>query len=366
MQTMAQAKKRQIAFCMTNRCNLNCSYCYTDDAKNLSAYNNIDINFARRLIDDFLPNSDFGVRFYAVGEPTMNMGGIKEIAKYAKTIKPDVNFELQTNGVFSVDVAEWIRDNCSIVWVSIDGPPYIHDSQRVTLSGNGSSAKVLQSVNIMRQNPELKIGGRTTITKNNISCMNFIINHFKSIGLDYGYSKPEFKPQGTMLTPKGIKIDIVGLIEYAKAYEKAYHYGRKKNFFFGSFLTVNFDSYCKKYCRAANALPYATLDGYVSCCDEAYYYHEDMRQLFIGRYDPKDNCIVYWDDNIEILKTRSVENMPECKDCRVRYNCGGQCLAACVFENRDIFTVRKDVCEAVHYLADRIPRNKEPYPCFFP
>jgi len=363
---MAQSKKKQIAFCMTNKCNLNCSYCYTSSAKDINGYNFIDVDFALSLLHDYLPNSNFGVRFYAVGEPTINIDGIKKIAECAESLKPDVEFEIQTNGFFSNETAEWISDFCSTVWLSIDGPSDIHDLQRPTKSGDGSLERIIESVKIIQKNKKTKVGGRATITSLNLYRLRDIIDFYKELNLDFGYSKPAFKPQGIELTPKGTSIDVVGLEEYSKKYVDAYYYGMEKDFFFGSFLTVNFDSKCDRFCRSANALPYATLDGYVSSCDESYYFTEEMKSLFIGKYDQEKQIIEYWNDQIEKLKSRTIHNTPECKTCQVRDNCGGQCLAASIFENRDMFSVRSDVCKAVKFLAEKLPLNNKPFPCFFP
>ena len=69
---MGHYRKKQIAISMTNECNLCCTYCFTDDAKDSYRPLVVNVEFAKKAINDFF--SDMGgnqVRFYGVGEPTL-------------------------------------------------------------------------------------------------------------------------------------------------------------------------------------------------------------------------------------------------------------------------------------------------------
>lgn len=81
---MSHEKKRAKSFFITNQCNLACTYC-VNDTKNVHNEQSIDLNFAKKGLDDFFKNRPdiFGfnnnrIRFYAIGEPTKRMDFLVE------------------------------------------------------------------------------------------------------------------------------------------------------------------------------------------------------------------------------------------------------------------------------------------------
>lgn len=372
---MAHTRTHQLTLLMTDVCNMNCSYCYPGDYKEGKA--NFDIDFARCGLSKFLTDGEYvcnKLRFYAVGEPTLEFELIKLLYCEAKNLNPNIKTELQTNGYwvdsntldFDNHKANWISNNIDMVWISYDGLPDLHDLHRKNLKGDATSHVVEKSIKKVIEGTA-DVGVRPTITPEALSLLRDIIDHTCSLGVKYIYFHHCIKPQG-----KNIRIDDdnlfeVDLMDFAEKYVESYNYAKGKGVFLGNFLTVNFDEQTNYFCRTCLGAPQLTLDYYVSACDKAPFGSDPkFSDLIIGHYDKKRREIQMYEDKLIKLRERTPENMTPCKNCSIRYNCAGGCLGESNFLFGDMYRVIPSVCEAVRYLAKHIPLNKSVYPITHP
>ncbi len=141
-------------------CNLNCTYCYYLEKKNLYPdVNHFKIsdevleNFTKQYIEaNQIPVINF---VWQGGEP-MLMGleffnkALKLQEKYSNGKKIENVF--QTNGTLINDeFCRFFKDNNFLVGISIDGPEHIHDRYRLTNSNAGSFAKVMESIELLHK-----------------------------------------------------------------------------------------------------------------------------------------------------------------------------------------------------------------------
>ena len=132
---------RNFVIQLTNRCNLNCRYCFTEKG-------NSDITF--KTLNDILDYIfHYGEKYldnrYTIilwgGEPTLLFDLIIYTRQFydAKGIKPAI--EIQSNGTLLNDekIQELINNDISI-GLSIDGPEPIHNSQRLSNDCNSFDA----------------------------------------------------------------------------------------------------------------------------------------------------------------------------------------------------------------------------------
>jgi radical SAM protein with 4Fe4S-binding SPASM domain len=360
---MAHFRKNCISIFVTNKCNLSCSYCLTGSAKS-GPKNVIDKDFARKGITDFFSQStSHHIRFYAIGEPTTEIGLIRELKEYAEEEAGSaLTVELQTNGCFPEATAEWIRSNVDIVWISLDGPPDVHDQYRIFQNGRSTRSLIEKNLAYLLKRPDLVVGVRPTITALNIDRQVEMIDYFHDLGVKAVWSHHQFEPVGGAVSLGQGPVARVDLMHMARQYLVARKRAEELGIFYGNFLMVNFDEECRYACRACLPAPHLTVDGYVSCCDMAFSGQTLLQDFIYGKWDSKNKVIIYNDEVIERIRSRNIDNIPECRDCEVAANCSGGCLGEALYETGDMFGIRKDHCEAVKFLARHLERNSGLFP----
>jgi serine-type anaerobic sulfatase-maturating enzyme len=139
----------------TRLCNLRCTYCHD---WRTGAGHTMPFDVLARMIAAALrdPEHDVVDFIWHGGETTA-----LPISFYERALIVQSRFRregqivrnlIQTNGTL-VD-AEWarfLRANEFVVGVSLDGPQAVHDRQRVFASGEGSFARVLHGINLLRE-----------------------------------------------------------------------------------------------------------------------------------------------------------------------------------------------------------------------
>ena len=159
-----------------------CRYCYASREKD---YQTLDLDFAKKAIEEYIgKDSRYGlnqIRFFAGGEPTTEFELLKTILQLSRERCPDLFAELQTNGFFSLERAEWLGNNMDVIWISLDLFPEANDVYRVTKTGKPSSPIIERNLKYFRDNPKKAlVGVRGTITNDNL--------YRQKEGIDYLYS----------------------------------------------------------------------------------------------------------------------------------------------------------------------------------
>lgn len=366
---MPHCKKQVISFFLTTKCNLRCVYCYNSTERNAIHEKTLRLDIAKAGIDEyFTKNSSRHIRFYGPGEPTQKFELMKQIVEYAKEKGgKDVTVEIQTNGVFSQKVRDWILNSGNIVWISFDGTPDIHDQQRPTIGGKSSSEIIEKNVkwlNANKKNKNLILGARVTMTDLNIKRQMELVDYFDNLGIKYVWTDPLFPEVGQIPVCDDIKIrenyhfdmDI-----YIDHYIQAYKYAQEKGVFYGSFLSCNFDGEANTHCRACTPVPHLTPDGYLSACDLVLIGEEahHMDCFIYGKWDDENKKFIYFEDKIKALQERTSDYITHCKNCDVKYHCGGYCLGEVVNETGKLDGQKPITCKAIRRLFKVIgPYNK--------
>jgi len=364
---MPYCDKKTISFLLTTQCNLRCTYCY--GARN-ACKKVLDWRFAERVLKDYL--GTLGgikqIRFFADGEPTIEMDLLKKIYEKAKSLEPNVEAEIQTNGVFPKETAEWLGKNLDYIYVSMDLLPEDHDKYRITAGGQPSSPLILKNLdyfNEMREKGELKakIAMRATITKYNIErqkeAIDFYLDKYK---IDIFWVDPIFPPVSDVAEKTYEPIDMM---QFAVKFVDAHNYAWERGVFYESNLTTNFDGKTDKACRACLPMPHLTMDGYLSACEMATYGKDagKMDPMIYARYDSDADKIIYDEEKLKILRSRvlplkasrqSSMMPPECHSCEAGECCAGFCLGETLNENGSLFKIKTRVCKALKYIYGEI------------
>jgi len=369
-------EKQMASFFITTKCSLACKYCYNMEERSQLKEQTLSFEMAKAGIDMFFnENKSRHIRFYGPGEPTQEIGIVKQIVEYAKLKTGDeLTVELQTNGVFSESARKWLLDNVNIIWVSFDGEPYIHDALRCFPDGSPTSPIIEKNLKWLRDNKtnqKLMIGARVTITNENIECQIQMIDYFRSLGIEHIWSDPVFPSVGIIpVCDDAEKTSDFSfdMDKYVNNYIEAKKYADEIGVFYGSFLTCNFDGISNRHCRACTPTPHFTADGYISACDLAAFgenaHHMDC--FVYGKWNKDTKSYDLWEDRIEMLQARSTDAMPHCRSCDARDYCGGYCLGEVMNETGSLFGQKAETCKAIRKLLSEIGVSNEPYPYFHP
>lgn len=357
---MKNCDKLAVTICPTNICNLRCKYCIASSSKEQINPMVIDINFAKKGIEDALQGYPTGVkaeilRFYSGGEPTQAIRIIKECLEYAKLLKSDIKTELQTNGLFlSKEVALWIRDNISVVWFSLDGPAEVNDKNRPDKKGEGRTMEIENNLKLVMG--KSTVGVRSTIIKEMVDKQHLIVEYYSKLGVKNLAFNPVFNP--TERNSKGKKeITNYNIMDFAQGFLVAYKKASELGINLLSSLTCNFDEPTSRACWSCIPMPQLNVDGLVSSCDMVLYRDtkEELKPFLYGEWDTNNKKIIYDIGKINYLKERNLDNLGKCKNCEVASYCAGGCLGGVAYEKGDMYNIIETDCEAIKYLAKNIP-----------
>lgn len=361
---MAHDKKEMISFFLTTRCNLDCIYCYTNKNTDDHLHQTLDLEFAKVGIDDYYKTGfRHHVRFFGAGEPTVEFGLMQEILTYAKSKDINTTSEIQTNGCFRRNIAEWIAENIDIVWISSDGLPEFQDYYRPLASG-GKSSKILEdNIEFLVNNVGGTVGIRTTITNSNVLHQTDLIKYFSGFGIKNFWVDPIFPTIGGQHSFENLNMEV-----FIREFINAVRFAYKNGMTYGSILTCNFDESGEYACRACLPVPHLTSDGYVSACDMALFGNDDnhMNVFIYGKWNKENKSIEYDLEKIKQLQSRKLSNMPGCKDCIAGKYCRGYCLGEVVNETKSLFGCKSKICGPVKTLIQELSFDEKKYNYFHP
>ena len=171
-------------------CNLNCTYCYYLEKKNLyptTTNFKLDEQLLEKFTQQYIQEQDVNeITFvWQGGEP-----GILGIDYYKKALvlqkkyagSKKINNVFQTNGTYiDENWCAFFRDNNFLVGISVDGPEKLHDYYRKTKSGNPTFHRVMKSVELMHR---YRVEFNTLSVVNNLTSAYplEVYNFLKSIG----------------------------------------------------------------------------------------------------------------------------------------------------------------------------------------
>jgi uncharacterized protein len=142
------------------QCNLACEYCYFLKKEKLYKDSNFRMSdeVLETFIRQYLESQPDGEVFFTWqgGEPTlMGISFYEKVVtlqrQYARTGQTVKN-ALQTNGhLFDDDWGRFLKENDFLVGLSMDGPPELHDTHRKNKAGQGTHARALAGLELLKK-----------------------------------------------------------------------------------------------------------------------------------------------------------------------------------------------------------------------
>ena len=142
---------------ITERCNMNCSYCiYHDRFNSTIEAPEMSWEIAKKAIDQmigYIENvKSFHWGFYG-GECLLRFDFIKVCVDYIKKHSKGIKntFGITTNGLLmkNAEIRKYLAENEFFIGISLDGPQSVHDRYRIDLGGKGTHAHVIQNIGLL-------------------------------------------------------------------------------------------------------------------------------------------------------------------------------------------------------------------------
>lgn len=159
---------------VTDKCNLNCDYCFNNETGR-----DLDINMGKMAVDfmirenAFSKNDSKGICFFG-GEPLLKFNLIKDLIEYSKIKRGDLHYAIVTNGtIFNREISEYLSNNNVKIVLSIDGCKKSQDTHRKLSNGKGSHDLISKNMDFFSKYPN--IVPRYTFTESNL---HFLVENF--------------------------------------------------------------------------------------------------------------------------------------------------------------------------------------------
>ncbi len=314
-----------VGLCLTDRCNLACTYCHADasavGATRLStraAEAAIDFAFANAVKHE----KCLEVTFPGPGEPTQAMdllrGIVEHVERIAEHHPQGHRISMSTNGIYGSRVAEYITDHFTAVSLSFDGPKAIHDAQRPARDGGGSFERVLETARFLFRKRFL-FSIRATVTELGVDRLREIWDFFQTEfpGIPVGLERmnPLGRGETSRLRPPAPTAFDAAFEELLRTVGGTE--GLLLNSGVGKLNQVR-GVFCKSL-----GYPCMTVrpEGNVTACQrdgapDFFYY---------GRWNDERAAFEFDESRIGFFRTLGVESYPECVGCFAKYHCAGDC-----------------------------------------
>lgn len=353
----------QYTLCLhpSRKCNLNCKYCFKESEylgnEQLSfkvAKDAIDF-----LVDKYAPcASKYVVDLSGSGEPLLQIKLIKQIVDYCKKKRNEVckNIEVMfcTNlTLLTPEIVDYLDNEPTIILgTSIDGDQLTNDNNRVYANGKGTYDDILKGLKLFKNK---KLGFAVTITPLNqdvdciynhlyhlpsVDCisMKFIRNYdvseynCKNFDSSYLISRYE-KLCGTILMElQNNNLDY--LIKLLKGADMFGNYIRDA-------ISKNLVNYHR--CDAGNQRIMINNKGEIYACSVmANMYDFYLGNIYNNHLHKSDSSFV----------TPNIFVSIKCRDCKMRYRCGGECYAVSYLNFGNLFTPSNNICAIKEKLIE--------------
>lgn len=325
----------------TSDCNLRCVYCYANAGETRRV---MRARYARAALDVIVGNAErlgeerVELSFHGGGEPIYGAGWVvmREAIGYAKSILPRgkiLHISTVTNGVLSSEKLDWLAENVAHVSVSIDGPPNIQNAQRPMRNGHPTALAVERTVRFLETHG-IDYGLRATITRRSCSQMVAILTYFWQLSSQTPIHLEPLFVCGRCRT-SGVQAPrpTVFVRDFLKAREYALAKGKDI-----SYSGMRFGAVSSTFCGAAGSNFAVTPNGDITSCYEVSLPHDPRASIFFyGGYSESTGKFEILDDRLRHLRSREINNLPGCRDCFLKYDCCGDCLAKVHSEKGDMF-----------------------------
>ena len=153
---------------VSEKCNMNCKYCYEGHEKDNTIFNESNINKLLNFIKEKGKEWDFIMINFHGGEPLIAFDIIKKIIAKSNNLNGNILYSLTTNGLLlTEDIISYLKNEKVYLSISLDGNQKVNDINRIDYNGKGTYKHVIEKVKMaLQQEIDLRI--RMTITPDTV------------------------------------------------------------------------------------------------------------------------------------------------------------------------------------------------------
>lgn len=310
-----------ILWALNSKCSFHCKYCYLDFAEednpinNKNTEKNKDIN--EKYIFDFIRKmKEYQIErvFIAGGEPLSNPNRTFEIIKSIK--KNNIQVILCTNGYLIDKYYQKIIDSkVDALSISLDSYKKKYNDKYRQYPTDEGFDKVVNGINILKKNSNVKIGVYTVLTKLNIEDLEQTYKFVTNLKVDYYIFQPIFLNKGTELFEELVldKDDVIKLESIITRLYKNISRTKlpNKKYVEKMFESMKHCNKCIKNCFAGDNLFFITPDGSIHACPSSKMIPKEtsliklsdfnLGEIFIDKkikikecYNFSEDCVNMW------------------------------------------------------------------------
>ena len=338
---------------LTTACNLRCTYCYASAGD--TPLKVMSPAVARRGIDFVAANAHrrgapaFEVLYHGGGEPTTNWRTLTRSLEYARKRASELGLTVRsataTNGFLLERRLEWIIANLDSINVSFDGLPEVQDVHRPTVSGAGSSERVMRTIRRLDE-VGFPYGLRMTVTADQIpfiaDSVDFICATFKPRAIQV---EPAYQIGRWSNAPSAETAEF--LAGYREAQSRAARHGYEI-----SFSAARVGALTNHFCGISQDGFALSPDGNVSACYEVFDEDSDWSDVFFyGRPAEREAGYVFDATRLGHLRRQAVEHRDYCRGCFAKWTCAGDCYHKSLTVNDSLEFQGSDRCTITRELT---------------
>lgn len=328
---------KAICLNVAHACNMKCKYCFASQGDFGMKPCLMTLETAKKAMDFLIEQSgnirNLEVDFFG-GEPLLVADMLKDLVVYCRQREAECNkrfnFTLTTNSVLLDDeIIEWVIANDIAVILSLDGRKEVNDRHRILNNDEGSYDLIVPRIKAMVEAKPVSYYVRGTFTRKNLDFTKDL-QHMLDLGFDCISIEPAVGPNnGFSIQKEDIKLVLEEYEKLTDVLLENHRNGKDIHFFHYNLNLQKGPCIAKRVTGCGAGIEYLVItpEGDVYPCHQ-----------FVGENDFYMGNIYRGDIDKKVRKIFENNQLgdKECRDCWVRYFCGGGCHANAYFSNGDM------------------------------